>query len=443
VRCDWRGSRGFLALPRLSARLHLLGFLAAAIVPVWLFAAYLFTQYAVIERARFERGAIQVARQVSLVVESDLDNMFTVLESLAKSSELANSDFASLHAEARRLTNFTNRIILLRDVEGRQLFNTQLAYGTSLPQAVPLSDDELARVRAGQRLVSGVYADSVSGGYRIAASVPITGPGDEQWLLSITVPTNRLRDVMLPAVPDGWTVGIGDRDGSYVARSKMHEEMTGKPGLPEYIAKVIGPSGTFTARNFQGVTLLAGYYRSDFSGWFYTANIPLSVVQAPMWTSLAAIGATALLAMLVSVALAYFVGKGFTRAASRLAERAQEMGQGGRFEELTTSVREFELIADAMRAADRALSERTRELQAVLDTVPVAVWFTYDPRGRKVIRNRYAAELMGLPHHGTHFGFPEAVIDTIALQGGRSVSRDDRPLTRSMRGEETTTEEFE
>ena len=59
-------------LPRLSARLHLLGLIAAALVPVWLFAAYLLAQYAFNERERFEREALQVARQVSLVVEGEL-----------------------------------------------------------------------------------------------------------------------------------------------------------------------------------------------------------------------------------------------------------------------------------------------------------------------------------------------------------------------------------
>ena len=44
-------------LPRLSARSHLLGLIAAAVVPVWLFAAYILAQYALNERARFEREA--------------------------------------------------------------------------------------------------------------------------------------------------------------------------------------------------------------------------------------------------------------------------------------------------------------------------------------------------------------------------------------------------
>lgn len=91
------------------------------------------------------------------------------------------------------------------------------------------------------------------------------GPKGEDWLLAISVPTSHIRDVMMPAVPEGWTIGVGDRDGAYVARSTRHEEMTGKPGLPEYLEKIAGRSGTFTSRNFQGMTLLAGYYRSGAS----------------------------------------------------------------------------------------------------------------------------------------------------------------------------------
>jgi hypothetical protein len=105
--------------------------------------------------------------------------------------------------------------------------------------------------------------------------------------------------------------------------------MTGKPGLPDYLEKVTGRSGTFTCRNFQGMALLAGYDRSAASNWFYTANVPLSVVQAPFWRSLAAIAALALVAMLISSSLAYVVGTGFARAARDLANRADALGQGG------------------------------------------------------------------------------------------------------------------
>ena len=61
------GTRGH-RLPRRSARLHLLGLIAAAVIPVWLFAAYLLFQFAMHERLRFEQDALQTARQVNAIV---------------------------------------------------------------------------------------------------------------------------------------------------------------------------------------------------------------------------------------------------------------------------------------------------------------------------------------------------------------------------------------
>jgi PAS domain S-box-containing protein len=431
-------------VPRLSARLRLFGLIAAVLVPVWLFAAYLLAQYAVNERQRFEREAQQVAHQVSLVVEGELTNLLTVVRGLSKSGELVNGDLSGLHAQAVRLVQGSDRVILLRDIGGKQFLNTNVPFGKELPPAVPLTAAEADKVRAGVVLVSDVYAGPLSGQYRVAVGLPVHGPEGEPWLLAITVPTAYLRDAMRPAVPAGWIAAIGDSDGNYIARSQLHEETTGKPGLPEYVAKVVGTSGTFTARNFQGQTLLAGYYRSDFSNWFYTANVPLSVVQEPLWRSVIAIGAIGVGAMLVSVALAYVVGNGFTKAARGLAARAEALGKGQHVEPMRTSIAEFAVIAETLVEAERAIAERKSELETVLETVPAAVWFTYDANAREVIRNRFAAALMGLPaDQRTSFGTRDFVIDTIALKNGQPVSREDRPLSRAMRGEQTDGEEFE
>ena len=101
------------------------------------------------------------------------------------------------------------------------------------------------------------------------------------------------------------------------------------------------------------------------------------------------------------------------------------------------------MISEALLTAERDLADRASELQTVLETVPAAVWFTYDPGAREVIRNRFAADLMGLPT-GTRksFGAPDQVIDTVAIREGHAVSREDRPLSRAMRGEQTDNEEF-
>ncbi len=147
--------------------------------------------------------------------------------------------------------------------------------------------------------------------------------------------------------------------------------------------------------------------------------------------------------MLLSVLLAYLVGKSLTRETAALASRAMSLGEGRPVPPLKTRLAEFALVSDAFQAAQSMLRKRTSELETVLETVPAAVWFTYDPEARQVIRNRYAAELMGLSpeEHGT-FGAPDLVIDTVAMKDGRAVPREDRPLTRAMRGEHTDHEEF-
>ncbi|MER8576116.1 PAS domain-containing protein [Mesorhizobium sp. M1338] len=428
---------------RRSARAHLLGLIAAAVLPVWLFAAYLLVQYALQQQARFEQDALQTARHVSLVVEAELINLQTILDGLSKSATLANGDLKSFRDEAVRLVQGMDQVIALNDADHNQLATTDIAQGGNSPLVEPTTAEDSEKLKFTGVLVSNVVVGHQSGGYRVAVTRRVLGPKNEEWLLSISVPTARIRDVMLPAVPAGWTVGIGDRGGNYIARSTQHEKMTGKPGLAEYVDKIVGLTGSFKSRDFEGTTLLAGYYRSTYSGWFYAANVPLAEVQAPLWRSLAAICGIGLAALLLSLALAYVVGKRLTEATIDLAGRAEALGHGREVEPMSTSVAEFATIAKAMVDAERAIAERTRELETVLETVPAAVWFTYDPQARQVIRNRFAAELMGLPTDTRKsFGTPDRVIDTVAVKDGHTVAREDRPLSRAMRGETIDNQEF-
>ena len=138
-------------MPRLSARLHLLGLISAAVIPVWLFAAFLLAQYALNERDRFEREALQVARQTSLVVEGELSNLTTVLEGLAKSASLASGDLSTFHAGVRRLLEGTGRIVELSDRDGATLLNTQSLALAGAGQGVHYSDRGPCRTRQGSR----------------------------------------------------------------------------------------------------------------------------------------------------------------------------------------------------------------------------------------------------------------------------------------------------
>jgi two-component sensor histidine kinase len=429
---------------RISTQRYLLGLVAAILIPLLAFSAFLLIRYSVTERARYEREAARIARNVALVIDGELTGFVALLRGLATSSALARGDFAQFHEELTRLVAGRDEIIVLRDLGARQILNTQRPFGAVLPPAVPISPAEQAGFAAGRPVVSDVYESPISGEARIAVAVPVARDGAPAYVLAITIPTLRIRDALLPAVPPGWIVGVGDRDGTYVTRSARHEEVTAKPGIPDYLAKAVGTSGTFTSYNFEGTALLAGYYRSDFSGWLYAANIPQRQVEAPLWQSLAVFAALGTGALTLSALLAYLFGKGFATATTGLAQRAAALGEGRPVAPMSSHVAELALVGDTLVSAAAAIEERTRELQTVLSTVPVSVSFTYDREARKVVRNRFAAQLMRLPE--TEAGsFSAPVMDAPhvrVLKDGKPLARNEMPLTRAMRGEPIEDDEY-
>lgn len=429
---------------RLSARTYLFGLVAAAIVPVWIFAAYVLISFALSQQQAYRDRAVEFAQQSAANIDSELRDMLVRIDGLARSSAFERGDLSQVHRDAQRLVAGTDSVIVLRDVTGRQLLNTSVPFGKPLPPTDATAPDQLASfVEGKEKIVSNVFLNPLAGDHRIAVARPVTLQDGSSALLAITVPLITLHRAIVREKNDGWIVGVADKNGVYVTRSELHDEVAGKPGLPSYLEKAVGKSGVFTSVNQFGDHLLAGYYRSDLSGWLFAANVRVAVVEAPLWRSILSVVAIGAVALAVSLLAAFSVGRMFTRETRDIAQQALALGEGKRLQPVNTHFAEFDLISEAFLDADAMIRERTSELEAVLDTVPVAVWFTYDAAGRQVIRNRHATELMGLPSENSKpFGSPGEVIDTVALKDGEIVTREDRPLTKAMRGEVTDHEEF-
>ncbi len=95
--------------------------------------------------------------------------------------------------------------------------------------------------------------------------------------------------------------------------------------------------------------------------------------------------------------------------------------------------------------AEEVEVQKTR-LQAVLNTVPVAVWFTFDQDGRNVIGNRCAADVLRLPEEANaSLSAPPAAAPQHfrVFQDGVELPPEQLPLRRAVRGEIITDEEME
>ena len=128
------GLRGGKVFKRRSARTYLMGLIAAAVVPVWLFAAYVLVSFACRSRRLTATGPSNGAAGGG-GVDGKLSDMLLRIDALADSAAFAEGDFASDCMPRRSRLVAGGPDDQLRDEAGRQLLNTDLALGQPLPPA--------------------------------------------------------------------------------------------------------------------------------------------------------------------------------------------------------------------------------------------------------------------------------------------------------------------
>ncbi|WP_414473896.1 PAS domain S-box protein [Microvirga sp. M2] len=102
----------------------------------------------------------------------------------------------------------------------------------------------------------------------------------------------------------------------------------------------------------------------------------------------------------------------------------------------------FALDLSDRKTAEAALQARTTEWEALVETAPVAVWFTYDPDLREVRANRLASELLDLPLvFSASDGPAQRQLSRRIFRDGVEVLPDQIPLRRALRGLEVRNEE--
>ncbi len=107
-----------------------------------------------------------------------------------------------------------------------------------------------------------------------------------------------------------------------------------------------------------------------------------------------------------------------------------------------------DLVADLQRAQhglQRLVERRGAELDAVMQTVPVAVWLAHDPDARRITSSRCAAEMLRLqPKAAGALPAPEKDWPghIRVLRENKEVPAEDLPLRRAARGETVQGEEL-
>ncbi|WP_332682184.1 response regulator [Bosea sp. (in: a-proteobacteria)] len=355
----------------IPARLVILSLVAVIVIPGIAFAGLLLQRFAQSETERYRQEAREVASAAASILDRYLGGWQTTLQTLATSENLRTRNFEAFYRQATLVKHFAGAEIGLRRLDGEQIVNTRFPFGAQLPTYQFDVDGEAISAR--KPVISNVFIGAQTHEPLVTMIIPLEFDGRPEFLLHISTDTQRLHDVLKPVIPANWLVAVGDRRGQFVTRSEDHAAYSGKPGVPAFLEKAVGPSGNFEGRSAKGEPVLVGYVRSDLADWLVAASIHQSIIAQPLSTALLSLVAFGLAALVIASLIALWLWR---LIGSPLAILTEASGRLGRLEAPITAptrLREFVALRDSLSAASEqirldsaALEERvaarTREL---------------------------------------------------------------------------------
>lgn len=101
---------------------------------------------------------------------------------------------------------------------------------------------------------------------------------------------------------------------------------------------------------------------------------------------------------------------------------------------------------EARRIAEAELSEKSAQLDMIMETVPAIIWIAHDSQAQRITGSRYGAEFLRLPTDGNQsLTAPDGERPTHfrVLKDGEELAAEELPVQRAARGEEVLDEELE
>jgi PAS domain S-box-containing protein len=380
--------------PGRSIRWYLAGLIAASILPLLCALALVLAYLQRAEVARQRSAVLSSAQRLGSLVEREMDGFVAAIQGLATSDALAKEDWAAFDRQARELAKRRGSAIALRRLDGQQIVNTYVPFGTPLPVSTDpvLRAADLKAAQTGSPVVSDLYVGAVARRLFVLVVVPVPLDGPPKYLLNMAILPEALSSLIANGTDKEAVAVVLDSRHRIIARSSDIASFIAKSASPDQIAKMQDPVGVWEGTRLDGTPILAGHVRLG-SGWTVSVGIPAAVVAAPSRTAMLLMSAAVMLSAILSLALAYW-------GARRLQGEIRALVSPQRGDHLRANafrLRELNDLAEELDGHERARAE-ARQLQdhlaAIVRSSNDAI-FTIDPEGRIISWNRGAEDLLG------------------------------------------------
>ncbi|WP_245298631.1 ATP-binding protein [Methylobacterium platani] len=320
-------------------------------VPILIFGGVVLWQFAGAARARLEGEALGRARMEAAAVDREIANLVATLESLSLANALQRGDVTAFREQVQELSRRSGLPATLRDPDGRRLIDLG---AEPMPERLDAADEAAL---AGRPSVSGV----VDGRFRVTVPVQRRGGDAVLYLLSFSLPTSRIRDVLAAGgVPEGWVMSVVDRDHRVLTRTRAPERFTGTDA-PDELRRATGPEGSWRGASLEGAPFFVAYARAGVPDWRVAVGVPEEALAAPVRASLVWFAGLGIMLAAIAGVLALAFARGIAAPLQALRDQAVALGLGRPAAALTGVPAEVAAVSAEIAGAAQRQRERVTE----------------------------------------------------------------------------------
>ena len=349
---------------RIRTRLLILvlSILAPAFVAAALAVAYVYHE----EQKSQMQGVAEATRGFALLVDNELQAHAGVLRTLAAASSLRSGDLRQFDGFARRMAPGRETVIVLTDLEGRQLVNTRQPPGAALPQRRSSNVGELMQRHGPDRmLVSDMFMAPIGKRHDYTIQLPVTIDGRIRYFVLMGINVATLQSLMeRQHFRKSWIVTVVDRQGKVLARSRAPQRYVGRPASPATLQRLLaGQVGVWASRTLDEIDVRAFFNTVPASNWKVLISIPNSDIRRVPLQAAALLGALMAALLAAGLLAAHRMAQRAIVPIEYLGRSAELLGQGKKMDYRAQGIVEIDNVALRMLEAGRQIRQSQQELE--------------------------------------------------------------------------------
>jgi PAS domain S-box-containing protein len=389
---------------------HLLIVLGCAVIaPLLLFGVFTGLRITDAELRDARNDLMSRASKLSADVDREIVGEIERLRALAASDSLRQADFAEFQRQAEAsLARRQSGNIALVDRNMQELVNTGLTFDRPPPKTAVRESVEKV-FATGKPQVTGLFMGPVTKRLMYGIIVPVPIDGESRYALLRSIDQHALaRIVAANEPPPGRQAVVSDATHRIVARSDQQSVLIGSE-LPSAQWRRAGPDGEFEFIDSEGRPAVEAYAWSELTGWESAVSAPRALLEAPVRTLWWTIVFMGVLAVLLVLGLASWLGRIIAGSVGDAARVAIAFGEGVPLLPTGTPVAEVDTLMvelrrtaarrqaaeDLLRESERHLFASKARLQIAMDAAELG-WWHYDPRQRTFSGDTRSKEIFGV-----------------------------------------------